>query len=96
VADRNTGGSSTAAAHVTGAVALLYQYQNQQVAQGNFRFFVVHHYGMKAVILNSADKEIGVQGSIKTVLNYSYHDYLTTDAGTRSDISLDKTMGVAR
>jgi subtilisin family serine protease len=90
----NSYGTSVAAPHVTGTIALLWQYRDQQTALNNSRFDSVHHYGMKAVILNSADKLLGVHGSSKTILNNHNQSYIQTPAFTDSAIALDPGMGV--
>ena len=86
-------GTSFATPHVTGTVALLWQYRDQQYATGDVRFETVHHYGIKAVIMNSADKLAGVHGSTRTVTNNLGQDWLHSPAYNNPFMPLDPGMG---
>jgi Subtilase family len=60
----NNSGTSFAAPHVTGTVALLQQY-----AAAHSFGDAIHHQVMKAIVMNSADKLAGVLGMDRDVLN---------------------------
>jgi subtilisin family serine protease len=65
-------GTSLATPHVTGTVALLQQYAKSKVEAGTDPRWgenSQHHETMKAVMMNSADKLVGVHGSTRDVLN---------------------------
>lgn len=91
-------GSSFAAPHVVGAVALLQQFANieSNPPVPNPRFLLESYKQpevMKAILLNSADKINGVHGSTREVINKAEENWLTTTAYTSPFISLDEEMG---
>jgi hypothetical protein len=87
-------GGSLAAAHVTGTVALMEQYKDQQSRALNPRFFLtIKHTVYKAILMNSADKIEGVQGSRRTIFNDLGQDWLHTAAYEQSETPLDKSIG---
>jgi subtilisin family serine protease len=93
-------GSSYAAPHVTGAVAVLQQYAQKQIDDGNPRFIASiakRHDVMKALLINSADKLAGVHGSTRTICDTpgpgDCHDWTESEAFTSSFIPLDDKMG---
>ncbi|MCI0552277.1 MAG: S8 family serine peptidase, partial [Anaerolineae bacterium] len=95
-----TTGSSIAAPHVTGAVALVQQYVQQQIDAGIPRFIASHakrHDVMKAVLINSADKLTGVHGSTRTICDSpgpgACHDWTESEAFNNVGIPLDDKMG---
>lgn len=78
-------GSSYAAPHVVGTTALLHQYANLELARPGTTWdsTAAHrHEVMKAVLLNSADKLAGVNGSTRTVVDFagfSWEDSIAKD-----------------
>lgn len=86
-------GSSAAAPHVTGAVALLQQYAGTTFpGNANSR----RHEVMKAVMMNSADKISGEQGSNRTVCDSTTGpcmDWEDSEAYLSPSVPLDDKMG---
>jgi hypothetical protein len=85
-------GTSLAAPHVTGTIALLQE--EAATISANAR----RHQVMKAVLLNSADKIKGIIGMERTVLKKSLteaaaDDWFDTDAHSDPNIPLDIEMG---
>ena len=101
-------GTSFAAPHVTGTVALLQQFANQKIAAGapNFDSDATRHEVMKAVIMNSADKikDDGTVVPLGRALGMEKTIYDTTgtktwmdgDAYTSQVKPLDLQMGVGQ
>src|SRR3954453_1157633 len=69
-------GTSFSAPLVTGTVALLQQYALQHSLPTNAR----KHEVMKAVLMNSADKLAGVQGSTRTAIDRDGLNWKQTEA----------------
>lgn len=92
---RVSNGSSAAAPHVTGTVALLSQYANLEIARPGTTWTdaAYHHEVLKAVLLNSADKVAGVQGANRTVLDPNGLRWDDTPASMNAFIPLDQYMG---
>jgi hypothetical protein len=89
VAITNTG-TSFAVPHVTGAAALLHEHSNDHFGGiPNSR----RHEVIKAVMMNSADKIAGIQGSNRTVLDSNDMDWTQSEAYLNSSIPLDDQMG---
>ncbi len=89
-------GTSFAAPHVTGAVALLQQYARFQIDAQVERWVAPNarrHQVMKAILLNSADKLAGVHNSDRTILNEDGLRWDQTLAYTDPATSLDEQMG---
>ncbi|MBW4562203.1 MAG: S8 family serine peptidase [Mojavia pulchra JT2-VF2] len=93
-------GTSFAAPHVTGTVALLQEFADRQLRtkQLNWSIDSRHHQVMKAVLLNSADK---IQDSgnglrlamTRTLIDKQNQDWLASNAYKDPKIPLDSQMG---
>ncbi len=100
-------GTSFAAPHITGAVALLQEYGDRQLQQkvtlpnSNWSLDSRRHEVMKAVLLNSADK-IADQGNgllldmERTILGKKNHSWFDSDAYDNPRIPLDMQMGTGQ
>jgi hypothetical protein len=103
-ANTTSEGTSFAAPHVTGTIALLQEHAEKRIAKPASRWDSTarHHEVMKAVLMNSADKlkDSGNGdrlGMTRTVIDTSGKDWLMSEAygdgGVGSDIPLDDQMG---
>jgi subtilisin family serine protease len=82
-------GTSYAAPHVTGAIALLHQYANARM-----NTTAAHrHEVIKAILLNSADKISGVHGSQRDVIRKDGMRFDQTTAFFDNTVALDMEMG---
>ncbi len=84
-------GTSIAAPHVTGTVALLQEHANNMGWGASAR----RHEVMKAVLMNSADKKAGILGSTRTVLDSNGNDWFdaSNPAATNAAIPLHPEFG---
>lgn len=96
-------GTSFAAPHVTGTVALLQEYAEKQIATGNAHWDkdARQHQVSKAILLNSADKvkDTGdgrLLGMEKTILDTNGKNWLESDAYMFPSVPLDDQMGVGQ
>ncbi|MEA5581462.1 S8 family serine peptidase [Nodularia harveyana UHCC-0300] len=93
-------GTSFAAPHLTGTVALLQEFGDRQLEEKRFYWTTDgrRHQVMKAVLLNSADK-LKDQGDglslrmTRTLINKQNQDWLESDAYQDPKIPLDAQMG---
>ncbi|MDC0834086.1 S8 family serine peptidase [Geitlerinema sp. CS-897] len=93
-------GTSFAAPHVAGVVALLQEYGDRQLSQNapNWSLDSRRHQVMKAVLLNSADKvqDSGnglLQGMTRTIGDRQEGNWLTSDAHNNPEVPLHRGMG---
>ncbi|BAY13675.1 S8 family serine peptidase [Calothrix sp. NIES-2098] len=93
-------GTSFAAPHVTGTVALLQEYGDRQLRTKQLHWSIDsrRHQVMKAVLLNSADKlkdsGDGLRlGMTRTIVDKQNQDWLGSDAYQDPKIPLDAQMG---
>jgi hypothetical protein len=72
----------------------MHQYKQQQTDAGNQRFNgPLKHFVTKAILMNSADKLLGVQGSSRDVYNSLNQKWDQTQAYFDDTVPLDASMG---
>ncbi len=96
-----TGGSSYAAPHVVGTVALLQEYADRQILQRLWPPEARRHEVMKAVLLNSADKiadrgDGKHLGMAKTIVDVRGNTWLDTEAYRQQAIPLSRHLGAGQ
>lgn len=96
-------GTSFAAPHITGTVALLQEYGDRQLHSKipNWSLDSRRHEVMKAVLLNSADKILDrgdglLLGMERTIMGEKNHTWLEADAYVNPRIPLDIQMGTGQ
>lgn len=98
---KNANGSSFAAPHVVGTIALLHEYANRQIASGNWGLDARRHELIKAVLINSADKlkdngDGKILGMSKTILDAFGKTWLDTEAYLSREIPLSRSLGAGQ
>lgn len=96
-------GTSFAAPHVTGTVALLQEYGDKRLRnrQPNWSLDARRHEVMKAVLINSADKikDNGdglLLGMTRNIIDQQNRDWLVSDAFSSRNIPLDSQKGAGQ
>lgn len=98
---KNVNGSSFAAPHVIGTIALLHEYANRQVEAGNWSIDARRHELIKAILINSADKiqdqgDGKILGMSKTILDAFGKTWIDTEAYTSRNIPLSRHLGAGQ
>lgn len=98
---KNANGSSFAAPHVVGVIALLHEYANRQIASGKWSADARYHELIKAVLINSADKiqdrgDGKTLGMSKTILDAVGKTWLDSEAYPSRTIPLSQNLGAGQ
>ncbi|PZO44481.1 MAG: peptidase S8 and S53 subtilisin kexin sedolisin [Pseudanabaena frigida] len=98
---KNANGSSFAAPHVVGTIALLHEYANRQIESGEWSIDARRHEAIKAVLINSADKiqDAGdgkILGMSKTILDAFGKTWIDTEAYANRSIPLSINLGAGQ
>jgi hypothetical protein len=98
---KSANGSSFATPHVVGAIALLHEYANRQIARGAWSIDARRHELIKAVLINSADKlqdrgDGKILGMSKTILDAFGKTWIDTEAYFSREIPLSRSLGAGQ
>ncbi len=98
---KSANGSSFATPHVVGAIALLHEYANRQIASGEWSIDARRHELIKAVLINSADKlkdrgDGKTLGMSKTILDAFGKTWIDTEAYFSREIPLSRSLGAGQ
>ncbi len=98
---KSANGSSFATPHVVGAIALLHEYANRQIASGEWSIEARRHELIKAVLINSADKlkdngDGKILGMSKTILDAFGKTWIDTEAYFSREIPLSRSLGAGQ
>jgi hypothetical protein len=98
---KNANGSSFAAPHVVGAIALLHEYADRQIASGNWTVDARRHELIKAVLINSADKiqdrgDGKILGMSKTIIDAFGKTWLDSEAYSDRQVPLSRSLGAGQ
>ncbi|MFO0210638.1 MAG: S8 family serine peptidase, partial [Pseudanabaena sp.] len=98
---KNVNGSSFAAPHVVGTIALLHEYANRQIEAGNWSIDARRYELIKAVLINSADKiqdqgDGKILGMSKTILDAFGKTWVDTEAYASRTIPFSRHLGAGQ